>query len=181
MTDSKQQLDFDRHSVEEFKKRFLRDLPALERILVTIHEFCYQKGSSEVELPCHSCPSEENCNGKCEKLKKYQGGDYKGRGARESLSGFNIDTLVVIEKIRRTDVFKQFEPYKDKFKKKTWEAIFLYFQEGLSEQEIAKKVGVGRSAISNRLKRAKDKKEQFDKDLRGEAYEQLRKQKNDDV
>ena len=78
-------------------------------------------------------------------------------------------------------MFEQFERYKDKFKEKAWQTIVWYYQGELSEEQIAEKLGIGRSAVSNRLKRARDKKEQFDKERRREAYEELRKQKKDDV
>jgi RNA polymerase sigma factor (sigma-70 family) len=111
----------------------------------------------------------------CKVLNELLQGATEAQGGKKELFNPYSGNLKVIEKIRRADVFAQFERYKDKFKAKPWQTIVLYYQMELNQEQIAKKLGIVRSAVSNRLKRARDKKDKLDKDRRREAYEHLQK------
>jgi predicted DNA-binding protein YlxM (UPF0122 family) len=107
--------------------------------------------------------------------------DIKAESKPEKSFNPYFGTSKSIEKRRRRNVFEQFERYEDKFRAKQWEVVVLFYKEEMSEEEIGRKIGICRTAVCNRLKRARDRKDALDKESRYEAYEQLRKQKKDDV
>ena len=156
-------------------------LPLLEVLTAIGHSLQAGEKTAAKSSPSSASIQNQTVEEVCKMLNELLQGATGAQGKRKELFNPYSGNLKVIEKIRRADVFAQFEHYKDKFKTKTWEAIVLYYERELSEKEIAEKLGVGRSAISNRLKRAKDKKDELDKERRREAYEELRKQKKDDV
>lgn len=59
-----------------------------------------------------------------------------------------------------------------------WVVIELYYRQCLSEEQIAKKTGKARSTVSGLLNRARERKEEYDKRLRQEMHEQMRKEQN---
>ena len=80
-----------------------------------------------------------------------------------------------IERIRRIDIFSRFETYSEEFAEKEWQVVFLFYRDGMSLTEIAKKIGLGRPAVSNRLNRAKRKWKKLERARRREAWDQINK------
>lgn len=85
------------------------------------------------------------------------------------------DKLKTINRIRYLDIFEEYVKIKAEFKTKQWEVIYLYYHDGLTQQQIGKRLDKSRTAISGLLCRAKDKKAAYNKKLRREMYEILRK------
>lgn len=97
MANSKTKPNSHQPSVEELRERLLADLPAVERWVATIREFCARK-----ELSCQNCLKKAECEkhneGKKDKiclvLEPHLSGRYEGAGYREK-SGYphNYDQM----------------------------------------------------------------------------------------
>jgi len=115
-------------------------------------------------------------------------GKYEGTGYREKHTGLmieeytetdnclpedagdDIDVRMKLDKstlksIRKTKLDEEFMLYKNCpthiFRPEQWEAVCLRFEYGLKQQEIAEMIGVTRSAVSDRLRRAKKNMEKY--------------------
>jgi len=99
---------------------------------------------------------------------------YQGRGRRENLTGLYETTLHEVEDRRRCDIFAGYQACREIFTPSQWEVIYLYWNQGLTQETIAKTLDVKRSAVSGRLTRATAKKEQHDKRMRQERLDHLR-------
>lgn len=104
---------------------------------------------------------------------------HQGRSRRENLTGFYSDTLTEVEKGRRLDVFAEYEACREIFTPHQWQVLYLYWNEGLTQAEIATSLGLKRSAVSGRLNRAKARKQQHDERMRQERIDTLRKMQED--
>lgn len=178
MTDYGPQPDFHPHWIAELMEALLSALPLLEKLVAMGHRIRTEDATATTALPCHSC-AESNCNGPCDRLNTFLGGDYQGRGRRENLTGLFPNTLQEIERIRQQDIFKQYALWKDDFTKFQWPVVELFYNYGLSEERIAKVLGKSRSTINGLLNRAKRIKEEREKRLRRETRNQLRKKEED--
>jgi hypothetical protein len=63
-------------SSESLQRRLIADLPALERLVMTIHEFCGHTQLVGMPSPCKSCPKYGQCENPYERLKVYLDGPY---------------------------------------------------------------------------------------------------------
>jgi predicted DNA-binding protein YlxM (UPF0122 family) len=181
MTEPAVQRDFDANFWAELIEALPQAMPLLEKLTTLGRSLMPQKETAAKSSPYSASTQNQALEEVCTMLHELLQGDIGAEGKPEKLFDPYSGSLKAIERHRRRDVFAQFERYKDKFRKKTWQTIVFYYLRELSEKEIARKFGIGRSAVSNRLKRARDKKDKLDKDRRREAYEELRKQKKDDV
>ena len=93
MKNAIEQTDYHLHSVEEFKKRLLADLPAVERFVMAIREFCSQKPAQQTTLPCTSCPKSGTPHQPCNRLEVCLDSLHKGKLHRETTIGVNLDEL----------------------------------------------------------------------------------------
>ena len=172
--------DFDVRSLAELMEAIPPALPLLEVLTAIGRRLQAGKGTASEPSPYTASTQNQTVEEVCKVLNELLQGAAGAKGKKKELFSPYSGNLKAIEKIRRADIFAQFERYKDKFKIKQWQAIVLYYQMELNQNQIAKKFGIVRQAVSNLLKRAKDKKDKLDKDRRGEAYEHLRKKKKDD-
>jgi len=182
------QSDFVPYSIEEFMTLLREELPLWEEMiqrrkkLITVAKrLLCEKIATSTPSPCHLCPYRQSCTEPCDRLNALLPGLYKGKGRRENLTGLHAETLQGKERKRRKDIFEQYELWKDGYTQAQWEAIELYYNQCMSEMQIAKKLGKKRSAINGRLIRARSRKEERQKQLRRETREQIRKkeEKND--
>ena len=190
MNESETQSGFDACTATELKVTLREALPYLEKLIAVIHRF-YGYGVSpqcnkitqtplSSKLPCISCPKVETCVEPCEGLNKLLPETTKGRGHRENLSGLHVNTLESIERARRSDIFELYEKCKHLFRPKQWQVICLYYHEEKTEKQIANILCKSRSTVSDLLRRAKKRKEEYDKILRQEGFEQLAKKLNEE-
>jgi hypothetical protein len=69
-----------RLSLEEFKRKLQADLPALERMVAEIREFCGQGlALSDTPAPCPADPTREICEKLLEGPKAHHNGSYEGK------------------------------------------------------------------------------------------------------
>lgn len=88
----------------------------------------------------------------------------EGVGSDDSNSHMKLDksTLKAIRKVRLDEEFmlyKNCPPHV--FRPEQWEVIALRFEYGLKQQQIAKTLNISRSAVSDRLRRAKKNMENY--------------------
>jgi len=190
MTNSKSQQDFDPRSVEEFKGKLLADLPAVERLVMTIREFCSQKPAQPIPLPCTSCPKSEIPHKPCERLEAYLDGAYRGRLHGETTIGVNFDevrdqktalgqedgdeaaskidrgTFRNYRKVESFDAMESYKPCLHLLSHKQQEAVSLYHGERKGLKEVAEILGKWPSTVSGLLKRAKKIKAEHDAEMR---------------
>ncbi len=74
------------------------------------------------------------------------------------------------ERLRQGTTFERYEKHADIFPTKQWAAICLRYRDGFSEEEIAHRLHVGRTAINNRLQRARRLLEDHECKLRAEMF-----------
>ena len=98
----------------------------------------------------------------------------QGRGRRENLTGLYIGTLQPMQKIWHSDVFDQYEACKEIFTPLQWEAIYLYYSQGLTQEQVSIRLDKTRKAISGLLQRAKARKAEHDRKIRAEKYEVMK-------
>ena len=79
---------------------------------------------------------------------------------------------------RLADIFEEYEVVKGKLTPKQWQAVVLRFRSGLSEAEIASRLGTNRSAVHGLLQRARERKDRWQRQLRKEAVVGMRNNAN---
>ena len=124
-----------------------------------------------VEATANSCPNCQlwgECNGLCDKVDHLVSGTAKGRGHKENITGFHVETLKDYTHTRQLRIFQEYESCKELFTDKQWEVICLYYSEGLTQEQIATATGKKRSAISGLLSRARDAKRKNAEQMRKE-------------
>ena len=168
--------DLDTRYLEELQKQLVREIPSLDRLLVLIHQLCELKVNTREILPCNDCHNPQDCES-CYRWNALLPALNQGKGRRENLTGLHVGTLQGKERIRRRDIFEQYELWKDDYTQAQWEVIEMYYNQGMSEQQISKILGKKRSAINGRLNRARNKTEERQKQLRRETREQMIKNK----
>ena len=104
----------------------------------------------------------------------------QGRGKRENLTGLYIDTLQPMQKISYSDIFDQYESCKEIFTPLQWEVIYLYYSQGLTQEQVGTQLGKTRKAVSGLLQRAKARKAEHDRKIRAEKYEVMKKSIKED-
>lgn len=128
----------------------------------------------------------------CLLLEPFLPGKYEGTGYREKNAGLMIEEYAdtdeflpedagdddfdihtkpdksVLKAIRKTRLDEEFLLYKNCplfiFRPEQWEAVCLRFEHGLKQRQIAKTLGISRTAVSDRLRRAqKNMKKYYEK------------------
>ena len=178
MTNLVPQFDFDPHSITEIKETLCNILSALEKLLPVAREFCSKNTETRELSPCESCPERDICSEPCVRLQELLPKINSGRGEHENCSEFHDSTLIKIQEEKHLDVFHEYEACEQIFTDKQWIAICLYYRDGKTLQEIAKKLGKAVSTVSDRLKGSRKRKAGYDRRLRAERLEYLHK-KND--
>jgi predicted DNA-binding protein YlxM (UPF0122 family) len=150
-------------------------LPVLEKLVEIGHELLtvieVERGVSGDLLGL----DKEITTEQYKKILNASSGVHHGRGRKENLTGFHPETLQEAKNRRQLDVFEEYLACKEKFTSQQWEAIYLYWKTGMSQAQIARHLGLKRSAVSGRLTRAVTKKQQHDKKMRKEQLEYLKK------
>lgn len=174
MSELNLQFDFENSSEAELR-RWLQDmLPTVEKFVHAAKRFCSIDAQLSDRLPCDFCEKRASCQSLCEKAEAVLSNVHQGKGRRENLTEFHDDTLQGKETVRRKDIFEKYALWKSDFTARQWAIIELHYQDGLTENQIAKKVGKVRTAINGLLNRAKKRLEDRDRQLRQEAREQIK-------
>lgn len=174
MRNSKPQPDFDAHYVAELGEALRQALPFLEKLVLLGQALRPQKAKESTSLPCTSC-SKDHCSGPCDALNAVLPAVYEGRGHREHFSKLGADDLQHFRKVRFSDIFEQYQDCRHIFTDKQWVVIEFYYQDGKTEDQIAKEIGKARTTVSDRLNRARRRKENYDRKVRRETFGHLRK------
>ena len=122
--------------------------------------------------PCTTCERKVNCSNICEALEKHLSHPYAGQTHGERIAQLPIDALPIE---RRVDIFKSYQECKHILTDKQWEAIYLYYCENKTQDQIAAHLDKKRSTIGELLKRAEKRKDNYDKKLRQEQREFIQK------
>lgn len=170
------QFDFEKSSEAEAKQWLLSVIPTVEKFVHVAKRFCsIDAPTSSPRLPCDTCDKRSSCLSLCEKAEAVLSSVHEGRGRRENLTEFYDNTLQGKETVRRKDIFEKYELWKSDFTEGQWAVIEMYYQEGLTEGQIAKNIGKARSTINGLLNRAKKRLEDRDRQLRQETREEIKK------
>lgn len=180
MTNSQSQPDFDSASVRPLLETLRQVLPGLERLVKAYHDFLPDPAASTQPSVCNSCPDKETCTEPCDDVRKALPKVNQGRGRHENLTGLHPETLQEVERLRISEIFHEYEKCKEIFTPKQWLVIYLYYDERMTEEQIAGLLGKARTTISDLLNRAKRKKDQHEKQIRAEKLEYLEKEKEKD-
>jgi len=167
--------DFDNCSDAELKQWLISKGPIIEQFIIAAKRFCSTNEHGSEQLSCNTCKERLSCKTPCDKVKAILPSMQKGKGRRENLTGFYPDTLQVKERVRREDIFEKYNLWKAEFTKHQWAVIEMYYDECMTEKEIAQRTGKARTTINGLLNRAKKTKEECDKKLRRETREQMKK------
>lgn len=176
MTNSKSQLGFDSKKAGPILEILRQVLPRLEKLVEACHDLLPSIADGSRSSLCNSCEERRTCTGSCDKIRKTLPKVNQGRGKRENLIGFYPNTLQPIQKIWLSDVFDQYESCKDIFTPRQWEAIYLYYSQGFTQEQVGTQLGKSRKAISGLLRRAEARKEEHDRKLREEKYKFIKKE-----
>jgi len=128
---------------------------------------------------CQSCDRRQTCNTPCSDLIKALPGIYQGASKHEN-SVHYLEDLAAIKNNRRLDMFEPYDRCKT-LTDKEYEAAYLCFHEGKTHKEIAKLLDRSRSTITNRLRRARAKKEDYDRNMREERLKYHAREKNNET
>lgn len=106
---------------------------------------------------CSNCSKRDICTELCASAVVYADQDYVAKDfwlTEKSMNGFNKEDELSPEygdvDIKKIDVFKVLTEAQK-------EVILMYFNDGLTPKEIAKKFNITKSAVSKRIERAKVK------------------------
>lgn len=93
-----------------------------------------------------------------------------GRGAPpKDYSAGHADWLT-----RRRDIFARYEQNKDCFTDRQWAVVCRYYRDGLTEERIANQLGVARSAVYDRRRRAEARLKKRETELKKERLRLMR-------
>jgi predicted DNA-binding protein YlxM (UPF0122 family) len=190
MTNSTSQRSFDARLMAEFKERLLADLPAVERFVTAIREFCSPKPALPTPLPCTACPKSGTPHEPCERLEAHIDGAYRGKLHGETTIGVNFDevrdrkaapgqgdgdetvrkidrgTFRNFRKVEPFDAMESYKPCWHLLSHKQREVVHLHLGEGKRNSEIAVLLDKAPSTVSDLLKRAQKTKEEHDAEMR---------------
>ncbi len=76
---------------------------------------------------------------------------------------------------RRHCIFEQLEQVRDQFTDTQWTVLSLYYSEGLPQLQIAERLGCSRSAVYKVLRRARERKQDYERQMRAEQFALARK------
>lgn len=80
----------------------------------------------------------------------------------------------------RRDAFERYKACQHRLSKGQWAAVSCYFNDEMTQEEIAHRLGVSRKAVSGRLKRAERKMEAYYRALRAEQFDRWKKRLDED-
>lgn len=180
MSEPDSQFDFDNCSDAELRQWLISKGPIVEQFVIVAKRFCGTDEYTSEQLPCDTCKQRLDCKTSCDKLEAILPSPQKGKGRHENLTGLYPNTLQGRKIIRRKDILKQYESWKDDFTETQWLAIEMYYGECRTEKEIAQKTGKARSTVNGLLNRAKKIKEVRNKQLRWETRAQIKKMEESD-
>jgi len=184
MTDEHAQLNTANCSDTELIARLRQICPALQeeyhRPCTSKSMSC---GTCPIKAECIEC-NKNKTDITCLLLEPLLPGRYAGAGYREINAGASIESFETLDKnpteytddndfkvpvklskstlrsIKKTRINDVFSLYKncppDIFTLEQWEAVCLRFEYGLKQQDIAERLDIKRSTVSDRLRRAKN-------------------------
>jgi len=175
MVEAQPQPDLDPAAMGQLIDALSPVMPALER-LVEVWKHAVDRPKAQKQPATYTeHPEQESCDISFQKVRQHLPGIHQGRSRRENLTGLHADTLHEVKDRRRFDVFVQYEACREIFTSAQWEVIYLYWNQGLTQAEIAESLGLKRSAVSGRLARAAAGKQRHDRRMRQERLEHLKK------
>ena len=180
MKNSNPQPDFDPKTLGLILEALRQALPGLEKLVEACHNLFLATVDNVKPSLCDSCEKKSTCTKLCDQVLKVLAGLNSGRGRRENKTGFYPATLEPIQKIWHSDVFDEYESCKDIFTSLQWEAIYLHYSQGLTQEQVGTKLGKTRKAISGLLQRAKARKAEHERKIRAEKYEVMKKNIKED-
>ena len=78
----------------------------------------------------------------------------------------------------KTEDFEWYDNHKECLSPKQFEAVCAYFRDGLTEEQVALKLRISRTSVSERLGRAKINRDQTEAKLREELFRLTRRNPN---
>jgi len=182
MIDGARQQGFGQFSFEEFKERLLADLPAIERWVATIREFCTQEPTPATPSPCNGCPKREKCTEPCELVKPQLPKEYGGKIHGEGTINLSLDKvrngagfyddleeddqgktdrgkLKNFKNVVPINFFSEYEACWPIFSKKQQQVLALYHRDGKTITRIAKELHKWPSTVWGLLHRAEKRKQ----------------------
>jgi len=177
MPDPKPQPAFEPKAIGPLLERLSEVLSALERLLQAYRDASATTVDENNASPCSSRQS--GGTEQCSKIQTALPKVNHGRGRRERLISFDPSTLERIRQTKHIDTFEPYERCKDMLTDKQYVAAYLYYREGLTQSQIADQFGKSRSAVSTLLKRADKVKNVYERQMRKERIEYLKKHKLD--
>jgi predicted DNA-binding protein YlxM (UPF0122 family) len=172
MADSQERSPLSFDTLLQFQEVLTEVLPFLQR-LFELGNVLAKEGVARECL--EQKPQQELSSGPLQEIVKQLPGAYQGRGHREHLSRLDVDNIQGRKKATFLDVLERYESCKEIFTRKQLSAVYLYFGEELTEEQVAKKFGNTRSAVHGLLARAQKRFNAHQKKTRREMGEMLRK------
>jgi RNA polymerase sigma factor (sigma-70 family) len=117
---------------------------------------------------CNTCEKKATCKEPCPKICEQLPPPTSGRGRRENQREHNVDVVEPLPVVRQSEQFEAYETCRHIFSKKQWDVICSYYRDGLSQKEVAQMLKISRASASERLTRAKARKEAHDRMMRKE-------------
>ncbi len=178
-----QQFDSDNCSDAELEIWLRQIIPTIKNFLKVAECFWTEKQRS-----CENCEMKAKCDQfnkdredlTCLILESLIPSRYKGTGYHEKNSGLLIDkfndtesdmledetmldrsTLKSIRKIKSNEQFMLYKNCSHVFTDEQLEVVYMRFKYGMKQKDIAKNIGKKRSAVSDRLRRAKKNMENY--------------------
>lgn len=180
------------------QKAWFKQVIPIITVFLQIGQKLLQNTIQENAIPCHMCLKKETCNSPCELLESLLPAKDEGKGYKEKTIGIclekfkdlntsqpskldhkkttsNHDSLKTKKIIRSTDTYENYQKCWDNLSAKQKNVITLHYKYGLSQKEIAEKNNKGSSSVSALLKRAQEEKEKYERKLRTEKFNLLKK------
>ena len=175
MFDELKNLNIETCSDTELKAWVKQAIPVITTFMEASQRLLIKENTSS---PCENCNKSTTCKSPCELLESLLPTKDEGKGYREknieiSLEKFkdislnqpeqkdipNRDKLKIIKTTRLTDVYEEYKKCWYLLTDKQQEVVILRYEKGMTQKQIAQKTSGKRSAVSDILKRAKEKKE----------------------
>lgn len=100
-------------------------------------------------MDCSGCPKYEHCSSICEKIEKLLPSMERGK-----LHGGKIKTEDLKELVRRIAMVRTILDYRGKLKGRQKQVVDMYYNDGLTQSEIAKRLGIAQKNVCEYMKRA---------------------------
>ena len=169
MANSRPQFDIGDSLSPKFQQALQQALPLLEMLAEIGHTLRPEDLKAPVSSLCEKCTNRKICIKPCAALKLQLPKAYGGKGYKENATKIDLnyfqdsesktlcdyendgpkklkkDMIKCIPKITSSDIFEEYERYKDIFSKKQWRIVCLYYCEDMTQEQIAKKLGIPHS------------------------------------